>query len=91
MASFTNFLVCRDTTDNSVNCLCRYEDCEEVLYDAASFYAYSDCDDSCEIMMIVADGIPLRYVGWKPGMRFEFVNTDTNEVAAVRYYPDLEH
>jgi hypothetical protein len=43
-----------------------------LCYKASQFYAWADCDDTYEIVKIMCDGRELEYVGWQPGMLFEF-------------------
>ena len=56
-----------------------------LCYKASQFYAWSDCDDTYEIVEIMCDGRKLEYVGWQPGMLFEFVNEDGDVVYSASF------
>jgi hypothetical protein len=47
-----------------------------LCYKASQYYAWADCDDTYRIDKIMCDGRELEYVGWQPGMLFEFVSED---------------
>lgn len=61
-----------------------------LCYKASQFYAWSDCDDTYEIVEIMCDGRELEYVGWQQGMLFEFVNED-GEVVYSAEFPQWDH
>ena len=56
-----------------------------LCYKASQFYAWADCDDTYEIVEIMCDGRKLEYVGWQPGMLFEFVNEDGDVVYSASF------
>ena len=60
-------------------------DVSALCYKASQFYAWSDCDDTYEIVEIMCDGRRLGYVGWQPGMLFEFVNEDGDIVYSASF------
>lgn len=61
-----------------------------LCYKASQFYAWSDCDDTYEIVEIMCDGKELYYVGWQPNMLFEFVNEDGCLVYSAEF-PEYDH
>ena len=61
-----------------------------LCYKASQFYAWSDCDDTYEIVEIMCDGRKLEYVGWQPGMLFEFVSEDGGIVYSANF-PEWDH
>ena len=65
-------------------------DIDALCYKASQFYAWSDCDDTYEIVEIKYDGKELYYVGWQPSMLFEFVNKDGVLVYSA-CFPDWDH
>lgn len=61
-----------------------------LCYKASQIYAWSDCDDTYEIVEIMCDGKELYYVGWQPGMLFEFVSEDSGVVYSAEF-PQWNH
>lgn len=61
-----------------------------LCYKASQFYAWSDCDDTYEIVEIMCDGKELYYVGWQPNMLFEFVSEDGGIVYSAEF-PQWDH
>lgn len=51
---------------------------------------FSDCGYD-EITEIVADGRPVEYVGWQPGMLVEFRDTETGEIIFSESFPQWDH
>jgi hypothetical protein len=64
-------------------------DVSTLCYRASQFYAWSDCDDTYRIDEIMCDGKELYYVGWQPGMLFEFVSEDGIVYSAE--FPQWDH
>ena len=56
-----------------------------LCYKASQFYAWSDCDDTYEIVEIMCDGEPLFYKGWQPGMLFEFYDLNGTIVYSAEF------
>ena len=56
-----------------------------LCYKASQFYAWSDCDDTYRIDEIMCDGRELEYIGWQPGMLFEFVDDDGTIVYSAKF------
>lgn len=70
-------------------------DCNE--YDLWPFFrrvaeelAMEDCSGA-QVTDIVCEGWRFRYVGWQPGMKFEFVNVDDPEDVYIIWCPELDH
>ena len=61
-----------------------------LCYKASQFYAWSDCDDTYEIVEIMCDGVELYYRGWQPGMLFEFVSENGGIVYSAEHW-EWEH
>lgn len=61
-----------------------------LCYKASQFYAWSDCDDTYEIIEIMCDGVELYYRGWQPGMLFEFVSENGGIVYSAEF-PQWDH
>lgn len=58
---------------------------------ASKIYAFDDIDDTYTIEHIVCDGQELEYVGWQPGMLFEFRNIATGEIVYSNEFPNWDH
>ena len=56
-----------------------------LCYKAAQYYAWADCDDTYRIEEIMCDGRELEYVGWQPGMLFEFESEDGGIVYSANH------
>ena len=65
-----------------VGSLCHY---------AARCYAFSDYDDTYRIDEIMCDGQKLEYVGWQPGMLFEFRNIESNQIVYSAAFEHWDH
>lgn len=61
-----------------------------LCYKASQFYAWADCDDTYRIDEIMCDGRELYYMGWQPGMLFEFVSEDGGIVYSAEF-PQWDH
>jgi hypothetical protein len=62
-----------------------------LCYKASQFYAWSDCDDTYEIVEIMCDGRELEYVGWQPGMLFEYRDVESGEIVASAEHWEWDH
>ena len=62
-----------------------------VCYYAAKFYAFDDLDDTYRIEEIMCDGHELGYLGWQPGMLFEFKDYTTGEIVYSAEFPNWDH
>lgn len=61
-----------------------------LCYKASQLYAWADCDDTYRIDEIMCNGRELYYVGWQPGMLFEFVSEDGGIVYSAEF-PQWDH
>jgi hypothetical protein len=62
-----------------------------LCYKASQFYAWDDCDDTYRIDEIMCDGRELHYVGWQPGMLFEFKDLTTGEIVYSAKFMQWDH
>ena len=62
-----------------------------VCYYAARFYAFDDLDDTHRIEEIMCDGHELGYLGWQPGMLFEFKDYTTGAIVYSAEFPNWDH
>ena len=62
-----------------------------LCYKAAQFYAWDDCDDTYRIEEIMCDGHELCYVGWQPGMLFEFKDLVTGKIVYSAEFMQWDH
>ena len=83
MTDEETYITLRDRNDGEVQ-VRHFDDTDEGLSEmltlASKIYCFSDCDDTWEIIDIVYKNMDLYYVGWKPGMVFEYVNADGKTV-----------
>lgn len=68
--------------ENDIGAVCLY---------AARLYCFDDIDTSYEVDEIVCGGRLLSYVGWQPGMLFEFKDVETGEIVYSAEFPSWEH
>lgn len=57
---------------------------------ASRLYCFDDLDDTYTIAEMAADGVPVSYVGWQPGMVFEYEDEQCNIVWSCDF-PDWDH
>ena len=62
-----------------------------LCHKASQFYAWSDCDDTYRIEEIMCDGHELGYLGWQPGMLFEFKDYTTGAIVYSAEFPQWDH
>ena len=62
-----------------------------LCYKASQFYAFDDIDDTYTIEKIVCDGHELHYLGWQPGMLFEFKDLVTGEIVYSVCHENWDH
>lgn len=63
---------------------------DEMFYEAAKFHAFDDLDYGMRIVEINDDGKTVHYIGWRPGMRIVFKDTE-GKVAWDEKYPQWDH
>lgn len=56
----------------------------------SELYAFNDCCDS-DVRIIKADGHYLQYVGWQPGMLYEYKDCTTGKIVYSRSFPNWDH
>ena len=61
-----------------------------LCYKASQIYAWHDCDDTYDVDEIMCDGEKIYYVGWQPGMLFEFVN-ENHELVYSAEFMEWDH
>lgn len=62
-----------------------------LCYKASQFYAWDDCDDTYRIEEIMCDGHELGYLGWQPGMLFEFKDYTTGAIVYSAEHMQWDH
>ena len=62
-----------------------------LCYKASQIYAWDDCDDTYRIDEIMCDGRKLEYVGWQPGMLFEYRDVESGEIVASAEHWEWDH
>lgn len=61
-----------------------------LLRDAAEMICFSDYSDKI-VEAIVIQGYKIDYVGWQPGMLFEFRDRENGEIIWSERFPQWEH
>lgn len=70
--------------------LCYCESEGELFRFASSLYAFDDIF-AVEIVSIKCKGIPCKYIGWQPGMRFIFIDRRNGKIVWDNCYPEWDH
>ena len=66
-----------------------YDNLDKMCFDMAHFYAWSDCDDSFDLVEAFWDGAQVRYAGWLPQMQFDFYRE--GELVWRNWFPQWDH
>ena len=61
-----------------------------LLATVAKHHAFSDCG-GYDVVEVVVDGRRVEYVGWQPGMLYEFADCETGEIVWSRHFPEWDH
>lgn len=61
-----------------------------LLATVAKHYAFSDCG-GYDVIEVVVDGRRVEYVGWQPGMLYEFRDISTGEIVWSCHFPEWDH
>lgn len=61
-----------------------------VLHRASNMICFDDCTD-IRVDKIVVLGREVEYVGWQPGMLYEFRDVESGEIVFSRYYEQWDH
>ena len=67
-----------------------YGSADQLLRDAAEMICFSDCSDEI-VEAIVIQGYKVDYVGWQPGMLFEFRDRENGEIIWSERFPEWNH
>lgn len=66
-------------------------DVDAICFYASKMYCFSDYDDGYEIEKIIYAGHELHYLGWQPGMVFEFMDRETGEIVYCNQFEHWDH
>ncbi len=61
-----------------------------LLATVAKHHAFSDCG-GYDVVEVVVDGRRVEYVGWQPGMLYEFADCETGEIVWSMHFPEWNH
>ena len=71
-----------------------YDDTPEaansLLYDVAKMICFSDCSDEI-VEAIIVQGYKLEYIGWQPGMLYEFRDQKSGKIVWSARFPEWDH
>lgn len=62
----------------------------DLLRAASEMICFSDCSDEI-VEAIVVQGWKLEYIGWQPGMLFEFRDQESGEIVWSCRFPQWDH
>jgi hypothetical protein len=62
----------------------------KLLRDASKMICFSDCTDEI-VEAIVVQGWKVDYMGWQPGMLYEFRDQETGEIIYSNRFPEWDH
>lgn len=83
-------IILKDLNDGEI-CTETFDSMDDMLHRVSFMHAFSDCDDSFQILKVEWDGREIRYMGWQPGMKYEYYWADNGESMWVNYYPGWDH
>jgi len=61
-----------------------------LLCTVAKHHAFNDCG-GYDVLEVVVDGRRVEYVGWQPGMLYEFADCETGEIVWSASFPEWDH
>ena len=73
-----------------VNFVAFFDSLDEMCHWASHAYAFADCED-INIYTLRANMHYITYVGWQPGMHYQFRDCQTGEIIYDRYYEEWDH
>lgn len=66
-------------------------DMDKFFYEVSKHLAFADCSNE-RILFICWRGHEIQYAGWRPGMRYEYIDLDKNrETIWVGDFPEWDH
>jgi hypothetical protein len=68
-----------------------YDNIDAMFCDISKIYCFDDYDDTYEIVDIFVNGRRVEYVGWLPGLHFEYIFVDNRELAWEGWFDHWEH
>lgn len=83
----------RDGTTNDLTTITyrsEYDDVNKMFTTISQVICFSDCVD-IDVVEIDVKGRKVRYKGWQPGMKYEFIYIDDNTTAWCGYFPEWDH
>ena len=68
-----------------------HDNINEMFCAISKIYCFDDYDDTYEIVDIFVNGHRVEYVGWQPGMHFEYRFVDSGELAWEGWFEHWDH
>lgn len=89
---YSNCVIYRDKEDGEVIVEAYPDDrADDMMRDVSKVICFSDCDDIVEVLHIVYNGREVEYVGWQPGMKYEYKFVATGDIAWCAWHPEWDH
>lgn len=92
MTRYWNAYILRDHEDGEIIVKAfTNEESEQMMCDVSKHICFSDCDDTFEVIKIIYHGREVEYVGWQPGMLYEYRYVETRDSAWARKFEHWDH
>lgn len=91
-SSYHNCYILKDTIDGET-IIKAYDDdkADLMMRDVSKHICFSDCDGTFHVEKIVYHGVEVEYVGWRPGMVYEYVARQSGKTMWEAAYPEWDH
>ena len=66
------------------------DEADNILYDASHVICFADCSNA-RVRRIVIQGYEVEYVGWHPGMLYEFRDVESGKIIWSQSFPNWNH
>ncbi len=88
----SNCVIIRDREDGEVLIKTYDDDAKETMMcHVSKLICFSDCDDTYEVLHIIYNGREIEYVGWQPGMLYEYRYVETRDSAWMGRFESWDH
>ena len=68
-----------------------FDNINEMFCNISKIYCFDDIDDTYVVIDIFCKGHRVEYVGWRPGMLFEYRLVETGEIAWQGWFEHWDH
>lgn len=67
-----------------------FDTANQMFYFTSKLYAFDDFYE-VRVHVILMDGRECKYIGWQPGMVYEYCDCETGEIVFSADYPEWNH